>query len=48
MSSNMENVLPVYGFVRKPNSGGGGGTSDYNGLKNKPKINGVELSGEKA
>ena len=34
---------------KKMGSGGGvGGTSDYNGLKNKPKINGVELSGEKS
>lgn len=27
--------------------GGGGGTTDYNALSNKPKINGVELSGNK-
>lgn len=27
--------------------GGGGGTSNYNQLSNKPKINGVELSGNK-
>lgn len=27
--------------------GGGGGTSNYNDLTNKPKINGVELSGNK-
>ena len=27
--------------------GGGGGTTDYNNLKNIPKINGVELSGNK-
>lgn len=26
---------------------GGGGTSDYNALENKPKINGVEVSGNK-
>lgn len=26
-------------------SGGGGGVSNYNGLTNKPKINGVELAG---
>lgn len=34
--------------IANGNIGGGGGTSDYNGLKNKPKINGVELSGEKS
>lgn len=28
--------------------GGGGGTNDYNSLLNKPKINNVELSGEKS
>lgn len=27
--------------------GGGGGTSNYNDLSNKPKINGVELTGNK-
>ena len=27
--------------------GGGGGTSNYNDLNNKPKINGVEVSGDK-
>ena len=27
--------------------GGGGGTTNYNGLENKPKINGVELRGNK-
>lgn len=29
------------------NGGGGGGTSDYSALSNKPQINGVELSGNK-
>lgn len=29
------------------NLGGGGGTSDYTALSNKPQINGVELSGNK-
>ena len=29
-------------------SGGGGGTSDYTDLSNKPKINNVELSGNKS
>lgn len=28
--------------------GGGGGTSDYNDLENKPKIGGVELAGDKS
>ena len=28
--------------------GGGDGTTDYNALKNKPKINGVELEGDKS
>lgn len=27
--------------------GGGGGTSDYNELRNKPQINGVTLQGNK-
>ena len=30
------------------NGGGGGGTSDYTDLSNKPKINNVELSGNKS
>ena len=30
------------------NLGGGGGTSDYNELENKPEINGVELIGDQA
>lgn len=34
--------------IANGNIGGGGETSDYNALKNKPKINGVELSGEKS
>ena len=29
-------------------NGGGGGTSDYDDLTNKPKINSVELSGNKS
>lgn len=29
------------------NSGGSGGTTDYNELSNKPKINGVTLTGNK-
>lgn len=34
-------------YIAKHGGGGGGGTSDYNDLDNKPKINGVELSGNK-
>lgn len=33
--------------IANGNIGGGGGTSDYNGLKNKPTLNGVEISGDK-
>lgn len=33
-------------YERKP-LGGGGGTNDYNDLSNLPKINGVELKGNK-
>ena len=37
------------GYVSRHSSGGGGGggTTNYNELSNKPKINGVELSGNK-
>lgn len=36
------------GYVKKHSGGGGGGgTSNYNELSNKPKINGVELIGNK-
>ena len=34
--------------INIPTGGGEGGTSNYNALENKPKINGVELSGEKS
>lgn len=34
------------GYVKK-HSGGGGGTSNYNDLSNKPSINGVTLTGNK-
>lgn len=33
--------------VYAPTSGGGGGTTDYSALTSKPKINGVELAGNK-
>lgn len=36
-----------YDFEWVNQGGGGGGTSDYNDLSNKPSINGVELSGNK-
>ena len=41
--SHLEKVIAKYGN----GSGGGIGTGDYNALKNKPAINGVELSGDK-
>ena len=31
----------------KKHGGGGGGTNDYNSLNNRPKVNGVTLSGNK-
>lgn len=34
-------------FAKLKNSGGAGGTSDYNDLTNKPTLNGVEISGNK-
>lgn len=33
--------------IAKKLAGGGGGTSDYSDLTNKPSINGVTLSGDK-
>ena len=38
---------PTTGKWREYSSGGGGGTSDYSDLTNKPSINGVELLGNK-
>jgi len=32
----------------KKHGGGGGGTSDYNALSNRPKINGVTLTGDRS
>lgn len=41
-------VVNIADEIAKGNIGGGsGGTTNYNDLKNKPKINGVELSGNK-
>lgn len=43
----IDNNLAVR-IVQKASSGGGGGTSDYTDLTNKPQINGVTLSGNKS
>ena len=40
--SHLEKVIALYG-----GSGGTGGTTNYNLLSNKPKVNGVELTGNK-
>lgn len=40
-------VDETLGKWRERQSGGSGGTSDYEDLENKPSINGVELSGNK-
>lgn len=42
-------VMNIADEIAKGNvvGGGGGGTKNYNDLENKPKINGVELSGNK-
>lgn len=45
MSYDMNPLLAV--LLAKIKSGGGG-TTNYNDLENKPKINGVELAGEKS
>lgn len=34
-------------FAKAKNSGGAGGTTNYNDLTDKPQINGVEISGNK-
>ena len=39
---------PVTYLLAIKNSGGGGGTSNYNLLSNKPQINDVELTGNKS
>ena len=41
------NPLLTVLFAKLKNSGGAGGTSDYNDLTNKPTLNGVEISGDK-
>jgi len=48
--------LPPYPITREEayldeiakNGGGGGGTTNYNALRNKPKVNDIELSGNKS
>ena len=40
-------VIYLHGVAYGKGSGGGGGTTDYNDLDNKPRINGVTLSGAK-
>lgn len=42
--------MDMYGLLlaRQLGAGGGGGTTNYNDLSNKPKINGVELQGNKS
>ena len=40
-------VINIADEIANGNIGGGGGTSDYNDLTNKPTLNGVEISGNK-
>ena len=40
-------VINIADEIANGNIGGGGGTSDYNDLTNKPTLNGVEISGDK-
>ena len=40
-ATHLEKVIALYG------GGGSGGTTNYNLLSNKPKVNGVELTGNK-
>lgn len=49
MSLKAQDVYAILnGKIKNSGSGGGGtGTTDYNDLINKPKVNGVELTGEK-
>lgn len=39
--------LSAITFAAAKNSGGGGGTSNYNALSNRPKVNNVTLEGNK-
>ena len=47
ISGDKVGVIP-YRMATMSNVGGSGGTTDYNGLNNKPKINNVELNGNKS
>ena len=40
-------VINIADEIANGNIGGGGGTSDYNALTNKPTLNGVKISGDK-
>lgn len=40
-------VINIADEIANGNIGGGGGTTNYNDLTNKPTINGVEISGDK-
>ena len=40
-------VINIADEIANGNIGGGGGTSDYNDLKNKPTLNGVTIEGDK-
>lgn len=46
--SRIEYLLIQLKEAIEAGGGGGGGTTNYNGLTNKPKINGVELRGDKS
>lgn len=46
--SRIEELLLELKAVIEAGGGGGGGTTNYNLLTNKPKINGVTLSGDKS
>lgn len=47
MTGTPENPLLNLGIPKGATGGGEGGTSDYNALANKPKLNGVEIAGNK-
>jgi hypothetical protein len=44
---NNNNLMYIEGKLNAEVQGGGGGTTDYNDLSNKPQINGISLSGNK-
>jgi hypothetical protein len=47
-NTNVMTPLRVKQAIQANESGGGSGTSNYNDLENKPKINGVTLEGDKS